>query len=183
MPVHDAIIALKPLYLHSIGAMTKESHISTEKNKAEKYTALIPQIRALAEGEDDIIACLANIIAALKSEMGFYWVGCYFVKDNELVLGPFQGVVACSRIAFGKGVCGTAWKEQKILIVDEVDKFPGHIACNAASKSEIVLPAFNKSGKVSLVLDADSKVTSGFNDTDQHYLQQVIDIIEETLLI
>lgn len=173
MPVHDTIIALKPLYLQFMDATTK--------GKAERYTALVSQIRALTEGEDDVIACLANIMAALKSEMGFYWVGCYFVKDNELVLGPFQGAVACSRIAFGKGVCGTAWKEQRVIIVDDVDKFPGHIVCNAASKSEIVLPAFNKAGNVALVLDADSTKYADFNNTDQQNLQQVIEIIEEKL--
>jgi len=153
----------------------------TEKDKAEKYKTLIPQIRSLVEDEDDLIACLAIIMAAMKSEMEFYWVGCYFVKNNELVLGPFQGTVACTRIAFGKGVCGTAWKKQQVIIVDDVDQFPEHIACSAEPKSEIVLPAFNKSGNIALVLDVDSTALADFNSTDQHYLQQVIEVIEEKL--
>jgi len=107
---------------------------SKKASKAEQYRSLIPQIKALVSGEPDFIANIANVVAALKEAMGFFWVGVYFVKDNELVLGPFQGPVACTRIAFGKGVCGTSWKEKKIIIVEDVDKFPGHIACSSLFK-------------------------------------------------
>ena len=116
-------------------------------------------------------------MAALKQSMDFLWVGVYFVESDSLVLGPFQGPVACTRIGFGKGVCGTAWKEQKVLIVDDVDSFPGHIACSSLSKSEIVLPAF-KNNKVWLVLDVDSEKLAAFDETDQKYLDEVIKIIE-----
>src|SRR5205085_9010530 len=119
----------------------------------------------LVEGEPDLIANLANIMAALKHGMNFFWVGIYFVKDKELVLGPFQGPVACVRIGFGKGVCGTSWQKAETLIVPDVDKFPGHIACSTESKSEIVVPVF-KNGKVTAVLDVDSNELSDFDSTD-----------------
>lgn len=150
-------------------------------NKQEKYSSLIPQIKALVEGETDVVANLSNIMAALKQGLGFLWVGVYFVKGDELVLGPFQGPVACTRIKPGKGVCGTAWKEKQILIVPDVDQFPGHIACSGDSRSEIVLPAMNKNGEVLMVLDVDSDQLNDFDETDKMYLQEVVTIIERII--
>ena len=141
---------------------------------------LLPQIKALVEGEPDQIANLSNIAAALKQTMNFFWVGFYLVKENQLVLGPFQGPIACTRIDFGKGVCGTAWKEKKTILVPDVELFPGHIACNSASKSEIVLPAF-KNNEVALVLDVDSDALNDFNSTDQLALEELMRIIENFL--
>ena len=158
-----------------------ESLTISGETKEAKYHSLIPQLKALIEGESDLIANLSNVMAALKQVMGFLWVGVYFVKDNELVLGPFQGPVACTRIDFGKGVCGTAWKEKKVIIVPDVDQFPGHIACSSESKSEIVLPVFNKNKEVVLVLDVDSQRLGDFNEIDEKYLMQVVDIIRELL--
>jgi L-methionine (R)-S-oxide reductase len=137
----------------------------------------LPQLKALVTGESNVVANLANLMAALKQSMDFFWVGVYFVENDSLVLGPFQGPVACTRIGFGKGVCGSSWKEQKVLIVEDVDAFPGHIACSSLSKSEIVLPAF-KNNKVWLVLDVDSEKLAAFDETDQKYLGEVIKIIE-----
>jgi L-methionine (R)-S-oxide reductase len=158
-----------------------ESIIVSGKDKKEKYESLIPQIEALVEGENDAIANLSNIMAALKFGMNFFWVGIYFVRavdaKTELVLGPFQGPVACTRIAFGKGVCGTSWKEKRTIIVEDVDKFPGHIACSSLSRSEIVLPVFNKAGEVSLILDVDSEHLAAFDEIDKLYLEQVVKII------
>ncbi len=147
--------------------------------KKEKYESLLPQIKALIEGETDFIANLSNIMSALKFGMDFFWAGVYFVKDQQLVLGPFQGPVACTRIGFGKGVCGTAWKEKRTIIVEDVDQFPGHIACSSLSKSEIVLPAFDKSNNVTLILDIDSEHLATFDETDKFYLEQVITIISK----
>lgn len=147
--------------------------------KKEKYESLLPQIKALIEGETDSIANLSNIMSALKFGMDFFWVGIYFVKDNELVLGPFQGPVACTRIGLGKGVCGTSWKEKKTIIVEDVDQFPGHIACSSLSKSEIVLPAFDKNGNVKLILDVDSEHLATFDETDKFYLEQLMRLIED----
>ena len=154
---------------------------SSSTGKKGRYESLIPQIKALIDNESDLTANLSNIMAALKFGLDFFWVGCYFVKSSELVLGPFQGPVACTRIAFGKGVCGTCWKEKKIIIVEDVNAFPGHIACNTESKSEIVLPAFNKTGEVALVLDVDSDKQAFFDDTDKYYLRQVVTLIENLL--
>lgn len=151
--------------------------ISQSADKASKYKTLLPQIEALISGEPDLIANLANIAAALKQAMNFFWVGFYLVKNNELVLGPFQGPIACTRIAMGKGVCGASWKEKKVFIVPNVDEFPGHIACSSDSKSEIVLPAI-KNGKVTLVLDVDSDNLNDFDETDALYLKQIVDMIE-----
>jgi GAF domain-containing protein len=161
-----------------------ESLTVTGATKKEKYESLLPQIKALVEGENDYIANLSNIMSALKSGMGFFWVGVYFVKDlgpgaQELVLGPFQGPVACTRIKRGKGVCGKSWEQQQTIIVEDVDKFPGHIACSSLSRSEIVLPAFDRNGNVMLVLDVDSEHLSAFDETDKAYLEQVVKIISK----
>ncbi len=145
--------------------------------KKERYEALIPQLKALVNGEPDFTANVANLVAALKETFGFFWIGVYLVKNDMLVLGPFQGPVACTRIGFGKGVCGTAWKERRIIRVNDVNTFPGHIACNALSQSEIVLPAY-KNNEVFLVLDVDSEYLSGFDSDDEKYLGEVIKIIE-----
>jgi len=144
--------------------------------KEEQYQSLIPQIKALLEGETDLIANLANVSAALKEQFKFFWVGFYLVKGNELVLGPFQGPVACTRIAFGRGVCGAAWKERKTLIVPDVDAFPGHIACSSASKSEIVLPVI-RNNEVVAVLDVDSEQLDQFDADDEKYLSEIIELI------
>jgi L-methionine (R)-S-oxide reductase len=157
--------------------MAEELIISTSAEKQERYNTLIPQIEALVTGEPDLVANLSNIAAALKQTMNFFWVGFYLVKDNQLVLGPFQGPIACTRIHFGKGVCGTSWKEKKTIIVPNVDEFPGHIACSSDSKSEIVLPAF-KNGEVSLVLDVDSDKVNDFDAVDEGALERVMRIIE-----
>src|SRR5579859_9213 len=143
--------------------------IAASAVKSERYGALLPQIESLVLGEHDLIANLSNIAAALKQTFNFFWVGFYLVKENELVLGPFQGPIACTRIGFGKGVCGSSWKEQKTIIVPNVDEFPGHIACSSDSKSEIVLPAF-KNDQVFLVLDVDSDKLNDFDDTDAQFL-------------
>jgi L-methionine (R)-S-oxide reductase len=144
--------------------------------KKEQYESLIPQIKALLDGETDLIANLANSVAALKEQFGWLWTGFYIVRDNELVLGPFQGPIACTRIKKGKGVCGTSWAEARTLIVPDVEKFPGHIACSSLSKSEIVVPVL-KDKEVIAVLDADSEQPGHFDSTDQHYLEQIIQLI------
>lgn len=141
--------------------------------KAEKYSLLTEQIRSLIEGETDVVAVMANICAAIHEAMGFWWTGFYRVKNGELVLGPFQGPVACMHIGFGKGVCGTAWKEQRTIIVPDVEQFPGHIACSSLSRSEIVVPIFSQNGEVTGVLDIDSKELATFDDTDQQYLERI----------
>ena len=141
-------------------------------NKEETYQLLLSQIRALIEDEEDRIANMANIAAALKQAFGFFWVGFYLVKGNELVLGPFQGPVACTRIPFGKGVCGTALKERRTIIVPDVNQFPGHIACNSESKSEIVVPLF-ENGEIIGVLDIDSDRLNAFDETDAKYLEEI----------
>src|SRR6218665_1882238 len=156
-----------------------ESLIVSGNTKKEKYESLLPQIKALVEGENDRIANLSNIMSALKFSMDFFWVGIYFVKDNQLVLGPFQGPVACTRIGFGKGVCGTSWERKETIVVEDVEQFPGHIACSSLSQSEIVLQAFDANGNVTLVLDVDSERLGTFDETDQRYLEQVMRIIEK----
>jgi L-methionine (R)-S-oxide reductase len=160
--------------------MAEELIIAASAGKKERYDILIPQIESLVEGEPDIVANLSNIAAALKQTMNFFWVGFYIVKNDQLVLGPFQGPIACTRINFGKGVCGTSWKEKNTILVPNVDEFPGHIACSSASKSEIVLPAF-KNGEVALVLDVDSDVLNDFDNTDRESLEKVMRIIEKLL--
>jgi len=156
--------------------MAEDLNIITSTNKAEQYQSLIPQIEALLMGEPDLVANLANVCAALKEQFKWFWVGFYLVKGDELVLGPFQGPVACTRIGLGKGVCGTSWQQEKTLIVPDVDAFPGHIACSSLSKSEIVLPLFSN-GKVVGVLDVDSAEVNEFHETDAKYLQQIIELI------
>lgn len=160
--------------------MAEELILSRSTDKHERYNALLPQISSLIAGESDVVANLSNIAAALKQAMGFFWVGFYIVKNNELVLGPFQGPIACTRIGFGKGVCGAAWKEKKVILVPDVEQFPGHIACSSASKSEIVLPAF-KNGEVALVLDVDSDKLNDFDETDSAALQKLMRAIEQFL--
>lgn len=157
--------------------MAEDLKILNEASKEEKYISIIPQIKALLEGEDDLIANLANISAALKEQFGWFWVGFYLVKDDELVLGPFQGPVACTRIKKGKGVCGSSWQQEKTLVVPNVDEFPGHIACASASKSEIVLPVY-VGGKIIGVLDVDSEYLSHFNEVDSKYLNEIIKLID-----
>lgn len=145
--------------------------------REDQYISLIPQIKALVEGEPDLTANLANVCAALKEQFGFFWVGFYLVKGQDLVLGPFQGPVACTRIARGRGVCGSSWEQKKTLIVPDVDAFPGHIACSSLSKSEIVVPVI-KDGEVFAVLDVDSESLNEFSATDEKYLQQIISLLQ-----
>ena len=145
--------------------------------KEEQYQALIPQIKALTEGEPDLIANLANIVAALKEQFGWFWVGFYWVKKDQLVLAPFQGPVACTRINKGKGVCGTSWAQAETIIVPDVDAFPGHIACSSLSKSEIVVPVI-RNGEVLGVLDVDSAELNEFDEVDKLYLEKIILSIE-----
>ena len=156
-------------------------HIKLEGDtKQEKYENLLPQLKGLIAGELNLIANLANISAALKQSFNWLWVGFYFVENNQLVLGPFQGEVACTRIEKGKGVCGTAWVENKIIIVANVDLYPGHIACSSKSKSEIVIPIL-KNNTVRLVLDVDSESYNFFDKTDQLYLEKIARLIESVL--
>ncbi len=145
--------------------------------KEEQYQALLPQIKALLEGESDLIANLANVCAALKEQFGWFWVGFYLVKNDELVLGPFQGPVACTRIRKGRGVCGSSWEQAKTFIVPDVEKFPGHIACSSLSRSEIVVPLI-ANNKVWAVLDVDSSELDHFDETDRQYLEEIIKLIE-----
>jgi GAF domain-containing protein len=156
--------------------MAEDLHITTDVSKEEQYLSLIPQIKALVTGEEDQIANLANIAAALKEQFRWFWVGFYLVKDDELVLGPFQGPVACTRIKKGKGVCGTSWQQAEILVVPDVDEFPGHIACASASRSEIVLPIF-KGNEIMGVLDVDSEYLSHFDEVDAKYLKEIVSFI------
>src|SRR4051794_29882330 len=142
-------------------------------NKEEQYISLIPQIEGLLTGENDLVANMANIVAALKEQFNWLWVGFYVVKQEELVLAPFQGPVACTRIKKGRGVCGAAWQEAKTLIVPDVEKFPGHIACSSLSKSEIVVPILINE-EVLAVLDADSDLYNYFDETDQLYLEEIV---------
>jgi L-methionine (R)-S-oxide reductase len=157
--------------------MAEDLTIITSADKTAQYKSLIPQIEALITGEEYLIANLANICAALKEQFNWFWVGFYLVKGNELVLGPFQGPVACTRIAMGKGVCGTAWQQAETLIVADVDEFPGHIACSSLSRSEIVLPLFNGNEVVG-VLDVDSEHLSHFDGVDKQYLEQVVKLVK-----
>lgn len=155
--------------------MAEDLHIA-KGSKQEQYIALVPQVKGLLEGETDLIANLANIAGALKEQFGWLWVGFYIVRGEELVLGPFQGPVACTRIRYGKGVCGTAWKEAMTVIVPNVEEFPGHIACSSLSKSEIVIPII-RDKKVKAVLDVDSTALNEFSAVDQKYLEDIIAMI------
>ena len=146
-------------------------------SKAEQYQSLIPQIKGLLDGESDLIANMANVIAALKEQFGWLWVGFYIVKSEELVLAPFQGPVACTRIKRGRGVCGSSWAQAKTLIVPDVEKFPGHIACSSLSKSEIVIPVI-RNNEVVAILDVDSNEYDQFDTTDQRYLEEIVTLIE-----
>ncbi len=154
-----------------------EDLLITKGTKAEQYRSLLPQLKALLEGEPDLVANLSNIAASLKEQFNWLWVGFYLVKKDELVLGPFQGPVACTRIKKGRGVCGTSWEKAATLIVDDVEKFPGHIACSSLSRSEIVVPFF-KEGEVAGVLDADSGSLAAFDITDQQYLEEIVSLLQ-----
>ncbi|MCX6185935.1 MAG: GAF domain-containing protein [Bacteroidetes bacterium] len=154
-----------------------ELRIELNSNKEETYKSLLPQIDALVSGEQDLIANLANISAALKSAFNWWWVGFYLVRQNELLLGPFQGPVACTRIAFGKGVCGSAWQQAQTIIVADVEKFPGHIVCSSSSKSEIVVPIIINNQVIG-VLDVDSENLNHFDETDQLYLEELINLVQ-----
>lgn len=156
--------------------MAEDLQINTSVSKEEQYQSLIPQIEALISGETDLIANLGNICAALKEQFKWLWVGFYMIKGDELILGPFQGPVACTRIKMGKGVCGTAWQRLQTIIVPDVNEFPGHIACSSASVSEIVLPLF-KDGEVVAVLDVDSEQAAHFDSTDERYLTEILKLI------
>ena len=144
--------------------------------KEEHYKSLLPQVKALCEGENDMIAKMANVAALLHTEFGFWWTGFYRVVNNELLLGPFQGSIACVHIAFGRGVCGTAWKERRTVVVPDVEEFPGHIACSSESRSEIVVPVY-RDNDIFAVLDIDSRELATFDDTDAHYLEHVVALL------
>lgn len=150
-------------------------------DRTGKYQELLPQLRGLLGGESDLIANLANTAAAIHQAFGFHWVGFYLVKDTELVLGPFQGPIACTRIGFGKGVCGTAWKENQTQLVPDVDLFPGHIACSSLSRSEIVVPLRNTKAEVIAVLDVDSSLLNDFSEEDRGYLEEICALISQNL--
>lgn len=157
--------------------MAENLYIPENATKQEKYEALLPQIEALMAYESDLVANLANVSSALHQVFSWWWVGFYWVKENELVLAPFQGPIACTRIAFGKGVCGTAWKERKTQLVPDVEQFPGHIACSSATKSEIVVPIFNQNDEVIGVLDVDSERYDVLDETDVFYLEKISKMI------
>src|SRR5688500_1132329 len=154
-----------------------EDLLIVKGTKEEQYESLLPQVKALLEGEQDLVANLANIAAALKEQFGWLWVGFYLVKNNELVLGPFQGPVACTRIRKGRGVCGASWEKAQTLIVPDVEAFPGHIACSSMSRSEIVVPIIS-AGEVVAVLDVDSEQLNHYDETDRHYLEDIVSMIE-----
>lgn len=157
--------------------MSEELLIAADASKNDKYELLLPQLEALLSGETDLIANLANISSALKETFGWWWVGFYLLKNDQLVLGPFQGPIACTRIRKGKGVCGTAWAEAKSQLVPDVEQFPGHIACSGASVSEIVVPVFNLAGDVAGVLDVDSERYDVLDSTDVVYLEKVAALV------
>lgn len=154
--------------------MSESIIIAQNQPKDVRYRELLPQLQSLVEGETDLTANLANVAAALKDVFGWWWVGFYLVKENQLVLGPFQGPVACTRIGFGKGVCGTAWKEKRSILVPDVNQFPGHIACSSASVSEIVVPVFNKENEVIAVLDVDSERYDVLDEVDVVWLEKIV---------
>lgn len=149
--------------------------------KAKNYELLAPQVESLAGGYSDEIAVMANVCAALREAMGYFWVGFYRVSGTELVLGPFQGSVACFKIPYGKGVCGTAWQRRETIVVEDVEQFPGHIACSSLSRSEIVVPLFDQTGEVRAVLDIDSTELGDFDDTDRQWLEQMMQAVARQL--
>ena len=157
--------------------MAETLHVPRHATRREIYDSLVPQIAALIHGEPDLIANLANITAALKEAFGFFWIGFYLRKEDQLVLGPFQGPIACTRIAFDKGVCGAAYTRRQTIIVPDVEQFPGHIACSSASKSEIVVPVFDHAGNVTMVLDVDSDALDDFSEIDADGLEQIAKLI------
>jgi len=157
--------------------MAESLIVDQNLTKEEKYKALLPQIEALTTGETDLIANISNLVAALKQGFGFFWVGVYFNKEGQLVLGPFQGPIACTRIPYHKGVCGACYTQQQTILVPDVEAFPGHIACSSDSKSEIVVPVI-KDGEVKLVLDVDSDQLNDFDEVDQKYLEQLMKLVE-----
>jgi len=161
--------------------MAESIAYSMDAGRATIYDEIVPQIESLVSGESDLIANLGNIAAVLKEALGFFWVGFYLAKDGQLVLGPFQGPLACTRIDFGQGVCGQAYTTREVVIVPNVDEFPGHIACNSASKSEIVLPIFDTRGNVAGVLDVDSDRLDDFDETDSAGLGRIVRLIEEMI--
>lgn len=161
--------------------MAESLHIPPSANRADIYQSLLPQLEALIAGETDAVANMANVVAALKQAFGFFWVGMYVVKNNELVLGPFQGPIACTRIAFGKGVCGAAWQRAETIVVPDVEAFPGHIACSSLSKSEIVIPIKNAEGNVIAVLDIDSDQLHDFSETDAVYGEKIAALLCQVL--
>ena len=156
--------------------MAEDLIIPKEGSKEERYESIYSQLKALTEEEPDLIANMANIASALKEAFGYFWVGFYRVVGDQLVLGPFQGPVACTRIAFGRGVCGTAWREKQTMIVPDVDQFPGHIACSSLSRSEIVIPVFKES-EVVAVLDVDSDELNSFDAVDASYLENIVSLL------
>lgn len=158
-----------------------ESLIIRGENKEERYASLLPQLKALAEDDAGQLAVLGNLMSAIKYGMNFYWVGLYEVKDRSLILGPFQGTLACTRIGFGKGVCGYAWQHKKSVVVKDVNKFEGHIACSTEAQSEIVLPVFDAKGEVKMVLDVDSEHLAHFDNVDEKWLGEVVKIIEKVI--
>lgn len=155
-----------------------EELIISEGSKEEKYSLLYKQIASLIEGESDTIANMANIAAMIQETFHFWWTGFYRVLDGQLILGPFQGPLACSRIAYGRGVCGTAWKERRTQLVPDVDKFPGHIACSSLSRSEIVVPVFDEDGTVTAVLDIDSEHIATLDECDKEWLEKIVSLIK-----
>lgn len=157
--------------------MAEDLLIPKEATREEMYASLYPQLKALTEDEPDLIANMANIASVLKEAFNFFWVGFYRVAGDQLVLGPFQGSIACTRIVFGRGVCGTAWKEQRAIIVPDVDLFPGHIACSSLSRSEIVIPLL-QDGEVRAVLDVDSDVVNSFNEVDALNLEKIASLLK-----
>jgi len=174
--------SLTPNYLLANNLKMSETLIlPTSTNRAELYEALYPQIEALVSTESDLIANLSNVAAALKEAFGFFWVGFYMVKEGQLVLGPFQGPIACTRIPYHKGVCGACYTRQKTIIVPDVDQFPGHIACSSASKSEVVVPVFHRNGTVAMVLDVDSDQLDDFSQADADGLEKLMKLLKRKL--
>ena len=149
--------------------------------KQEQFEAFLPQLQGLIDDTQEAVSVLANVCAALHTEFGWWWTGFYLVRGDKLILGPFQGPVACYQIPFGRGVCGSAWKEEQTLVVPDVEAFPGHIACSSLSRSEIVVPIFDATGKVCAVLDIDSKDLACFDETDRHYLEQAMQTLAKAI--